>query len=192
VANNKTLVLPLARTTSDHIPCKIQIGTRIPKANIFRFENYWFNHDCCFSQISNAWSIPSRKVNSAHVVSDKLKLLRRILKHWAKSLSNLSALIANCNATLSFFDKLEEHRDLFQQEADFRSIHKLHIQNLLRTQNIYWRQRFTQRLVQFGDENTKFFHAMATERYRRNVISQISDSTGRLVSDHVEKSGLFY
>jgi len=33
---------------------------------------------------------------------------------------------------------------------------------------------------------------MATERYRRNVISQISDSTGRLVSDHGEKSGLFY
>jgi hypothetical protein len=36
----QTLVLPLARITSDHIPRKIQIGTRIPKANIFRFENY--------------------------------------------------------------------------------------------------------------------------------------------------------
>jgi len=35
------------------------------------------------------------------------------------------------------------------------------------------------------------FHARATVRYRRNVISQISDSTGRLVSDHGEKSGLF-
>jgi len=33
---------------------------------------------------------------------------------------------------------------------------------------------------------------MATERHRRNVISQISDSTGRLVSDHGEKSGLFF
>jgi hypothetical protein len=31
------------------------------------------------------------------------------------------------------------------------------IHNLLSMQNTYWRQRFTQRLVQFGNENTKFF-----------------------------------
>ena len=35
-----TLLLPLTRPTSDHIPCKIQIGTNIPKAQVFRFENY--------------------------------------------------------------------------------------------------------------------------------------------------------
>jgi hypothetical protein len=35
-----SLVLPLAKITSDHLPCKVQIGTNIPKANIFRFENY--------------------------------------------------------------------------------------------------------------------------------------------------------
>jgi hypothetical protein len=56
----------------------------------------------------------------------------------------------------------------------------------------YWRQRYTQRVMQFGDENTKFFHVMATERYRSNVISQIMDSTGRTVNNHGEKSALFY
>jgi hypothetical protein len=56
----------------------------------------------------------------------------------------------------------------------------------------YWRQRFTSRLVQFGDENTKFFHAMASERYRFNVISQLMDDTGRMVADHAEKSALFF
>jgi len=33
---------------------------------------------------------------------------------------------------------------------------------LLRLQQIYWRQRYTEKLVKFGDENTKFFHARAT------------------------------
>jgi hypothetical protein len=33
---------------------------------------------------------------------------------------------------------------------------------------------------------------MATERYRKNVICQILDDNGRMVSDHGEKSALFY
>jgi hypothetical protein len=36
-----TEVLPLAKITSDHLPCQIVISTRIPRANIFRFENFW-------------------------------------------------------------------------------------------------------------------------------------------------------
>jgi endonuclease/exonuclease/phosphatase family metal-dependent hydrolase len=55
-----SLVLPLAKITSDHLPCKVQIGTNIPKANIFRFENYWFNHPSCMEQITNAWLAPTR------------------------------------------------------------------------------------------------------------------------------------
>jgi len=35
-----TEALPLAKITSDHLPCQITIGTKIPKANVFRFENY--------------------------------------------------------------------------------------------------------------------------------------------------------
>jgi hypothetical protein len=61
----------------------------------------------------------------------------------------------------------------------------------LRMQNKYWRQRFTQRMTQFGGENTNFFHSMATERFRKNVISQIMDDTGRMVSIHEDKSTLF-
>jgi hypothetical protein len=35
-----TLVLPMAEITSNYIPCRIAIGTSIPEAIIFRFENY--------------------------------------------------------------------------------------------------------------------------------------------------------
>jgi hypothetical protein len=76
----RTMVMPLARITSDHIPCNVQIGTRILETNIFRFENFWFNHPGCFEQISSAWITPVRSSNSAHIISGKFKLLRRILK----------------------------------------------------------------------------------------------------------------
>jgi hypothetical protein len=143
-------------------------------------------------QIANAWAPPVKSINSAHIISAKFKLLRRILKKWSKSLSNLTRLINNCNLTIAFLDKLEEIRCLYPQEAAFRSVIKRHIRNLLAMKTAYWRQRYTQRVMQFGDENTKFFHAMATERYRSNVISQIMDSTGRTVNNHGEKSALFY
>jgi hypothetical protein len=46
--------------------------------------------------------------------------------------------------------------------------------------------------VQFGDENTKFFHAMASKRYRLNVISQLMDDTRRMVADHAAKSAFYF
>jgi hypothetical protein len=183
-----SVVLPLARITSDHLPCRVQIGTNIPMANIFRFENFWLHHPECLEQIKTVWVTPVNVCNSAQAISAKFKLLRRTLKLWSKNLSNLSKLIANCNMTVAFFDRL----DLYPSELKFRDIIKKHVRSLLRMQNQFWKQRFTQRIMQFGDENTKFFHSMATKRYRRNVISQIVDGSGRMVQDHGELSSIFW
>jgi hypothetical protein len=94
--------------------------------------------------------------------------------------------------TIAFLDKVEEFRPLLAYESLFRTIIKTHIKNLLAMKKEYWRQRFTSRLVQFGDDNTKLFHAMASERYRFNVISQLMDDTGRMVADHAAKRALFF
>jgi hypothetical protein len=37
LAYPNTIVLPLARSVSDHTPCKVQVATHIPKATLFRF-----------------------------------------------------------------------------------------------------------------------------------------------------------
>jgi hypothetical protein len=89
-------------------------------------------------------------------------------------------------------DSLEEVRTLHTPERKFRNIIKNHLLKLLKLQQIYWRQRYTKKLVKFGDENTKIFHARATERYRRNYIAKIFTHDGRQVSDHATKAALFY
>jgi hypothetical protein len=43
-----------------------------------------------------------------------------------------------------------------------------------------------------GEENTKFFHAMATERYRRNSIASLVSDDGRQVSNHDEMAGMVW
>jgi endonuclease/exonuclease/phosphatase family metal-dependent hydrolase len=40
-----TSAVALNMEPSDHVPCLINISTRIPKSNIFRFENYWMEHE---------------------------------------------------------------------------------------------------------------------------------------------------
>jgi hypothetical protein len=80
-----SVVLPLARITSDHLPCRVQIGTNIPKANMFRFENFWLHHPECLEQINTVWLTPVNVCNSAHAISAKFKLLRRTLKLWPRT-----------------------------------------------------------------------------------------------------------
>lgn len=129
--------------------------------------------------------------SNAQKVSVKLKRLRSKLKAWDKNKSNLARLIQNCNIVIVFLDDLEDMRGLYLPEQNFRRIIQGHLQDLLKYQQIYWKQRFTTKMMKLGDDNTKFFHAMATENYRRNSIAQVVDVDGRVVTDHEGKAFLF-
>ena len=41
-----------------------------------------------------------------------------------------------------------------------------------------------------GEENTKFFHAMATERFRRSFISSLELPDGHVVTDHDQMAAI--
>ena len=69
-----TMVQPLARITSDHIPCKISIGTSIPRSNIFRFENFWPLLPGFFETVTSCWQKPNQYPEIAQYISFKLKL----------------------------------------------------------------------------------------------------------------------
>jgi hypothetical protein len=77
-----TFVFPLVKPTSDHLPCVISIGTKIPRAKLFRFENYWLQHSGFTDIVKNAWNIPVSFTNSAKRINAKLKNVRRALKIW--------------------------------------------------------------------------------------------------------------
>jgi mannosylglycoprotein endo-beta-mannosidase len=106
------------------------------------------------------------------------------LKRWKVNISEIKLLIQNCNKVIILLDTLEEERPLFRTEFNFRQIVKSHLDDLLRAECSYWKKRCTVRWIKQGEDNTKFFHAMATERYRRNNIAMLKDSQGNEVSDH--------
>lgn len=68
--------------------------------------------------------------------------------------------------------------------------HKL--SSLLRQQHIYWKQRGSIKWETLGDASTKNFHANASIKYRRNLITSLEDSDGNPVTEHNAKAELIW
>ena len=67
-----SMVMSLAKITSNHVPCKITIGTSIPKLNIFRFENFWPQHPGFLEASMAGWSAQVRNPrDSASIIAGK-------------------------------------------------------------------------------------------------------------------------
>jgi hypothetical protein len=108
-----TFLIPLAKPISDHIPCCVQIGTKISKANVFRFENFWMQHPGFMELVQESWSSSTQSNNSTSKIVAKFKNLRRTLKHWSKGINKISNLISRCNDVINTLDKIVEQRALF-------------------------------------------------------------------------------
>jgi hypothetical protein len=89
-------------------------------------------------------------------------------------------------------DDYEEQRPLHITEWNFRSIVKARLHHLLICKRDYWKSRCTARWAKFGNENTSYFHSMATIRYRHDAISSPAREDGSIALDHHEKAGILW
>lgn len=131
-------------------------------------------------------------LSASATLSRKFKRLRYDLKRWSTKLSSLKKLASKCAEVILAFDTLGEIRPLTRPEFNFRKILKLHHEKLLKLHYIYWKQRCTIRYIKVGEENSKFFHAMASERLRRNSISSLQRDDGSTVHDHAQMAGILW
>lgn len=95
----------------DHTPCIIHINTSIPKARIFRFENYWMEHEHFLQMVQHGWSVPVSTDDPAKLIMARFKNLRRVLKAWHAHISSLALLIENIKILIHFLEVIEEFRD---------------------------------------------------------------------------------
>lgn len=142
-SNSWTLSYPntaawaLTTEVSDHVPCLIRISTDVPKGAVFRFENFWMEHEQFMAVVNHGWNLPEPHVDAAKRISAKFKNLRRVLKAWHLQLSNLKTTINNVKLILSFIEFLEDFRDLSVQEWNFRELLSEKLLALLKQQKIY-------------------------------------------------------
>ena len=67
-----TVVTPMAKPSSDHVPCMVNISTDIPKSNIFRFDNFWVDMPGFMECVSTSWKKHTYKVDAAARLAQKL------------------------------------------------------------------------------------------------------------------------
>jgi hypothetical protein len=192
ISYRNTSASSLVMEPSDHVPCIIDISTDIPKGKIFRFEYYWMEHECFLDVVSHVWSLLVDIPDKAKQLSAKFKNLRRVLKAWHSQLSSLKSNISNVKLILNLFDLIEEFRDLSIAEWKFRVLLKEKLSALLTQQQVYWKQRGTIKWVMFGDEGNKFFHANATIKHRRKLITSLQDTSGTECFVHLSKAKLLW
>ena len=95
--------------------------------------------------------------------------------------------ITNVKLCIQLLEILEEFIDLSLHEWNFRVILIDKLVVLLKHQNTYWRQRETIKWTKLGDANTKFFHANATIKHRKNLISHLTTKDNTVLTSHKDK-----
>jgi hypothetical protein len=66
-------VSTLSRDVSDHYPCLISMNTDILKANVFRFENFWFLHEDFMPVMQHGWNLSVVTMDGAKRLMAKFK-----------------------------------------------------------------------------------------------------------------------
>lgn len=132
----------------------IKIGSDIPKASIFSFENYWMEFHGFYGTVRRCWNLNLSLSNSTRDVFARFNCVIQGLKKWSKNLSKLNSIIEACNYVSTLMDGIEYQRPLTLIKNNFKNILKKHILKLLEAKIIYWKNRFKRRDVIFGDENS--------------------------------------
>ncbi|CAN6205967.1 unnamed protein product [Urochloa humidicola] len=179
-----------ARIASDHVPLVATASTRIPRSCCFRFENAWLQRPDFRPMMLSSLAQPSVGPVAKAFVS-RLKHCRRDCRLWAKRLRPMEQLENDSRALLCALDLLEEERPLSNAEAILRQKTSMAIQGINCERLAFWQQRFNIRIAKEWDENSKFFHASASGRRRKNHIHTLEHDE-QSFSSHDAKSEVLH
>lgn len=131
--------------------------------------------------IRDWWNISPFQGCGAFILAKKITSFRARLKHWAKF--EFGSIKLKKLALLHDLEKLEvehESRSLSEDECYLEASKRVEYGRILKQEEVYWKQRARVTWLKEGDENTKFFHAVANGRRNRNFIPWIGSGDTRV------------
>uniref|UniRef100_A0A803PJ09 Reverse transcriptase domain-containing protein n=1 Tax=Cannabis sativa TaxID=3483 RepID=A0A803PJ09_CANSA len=161
-------------SSSDHCPLFLEpkvVQTFVANRK-FKIENAWFKEPVCFEIIRDCWQIAGNAK-----FSDKLLLCADKLSVWGKDVTgNFKLRIRKLKSDLK---SLKSKRDAHSIQR-YSEIKK-ELFKVIDQREAFWKQRSKQIWLKEGDQNSSYFHKMATTRKRQNNIERLKDDQGNWV-----------
>ncbi|KAL0002042.1 hypothetical protein SO802_015823 [Lithocarpus litseifolius] len=163
----------LAESTSDHYILAITDSPPLTsKGNRrFHFEAIWKD---CREVIKDAWKSGTLSTTPEGVASN-LQQCANALASWNQNVvGNIPKKIAEKRRVINSITTEDRQGD---REAEINQLRK-EINDLLDSEETIWRQHSRVHWYREGDRNTKFFHARASERRKKNTILGLWNDDG--------------
>jgi wobble nucleotide-excising tRNase len=121
--------------------------------------------------IKTGWTTGINRRNKWANVKGKLEQCKKTIPVWVRK--NVQAVEGLIKTKTKEFEVLQEGADGHNQEEE-KALRE-EINGLLEQEELKWKQRAKEEWLKSRNRNTKYFHAYATQRRRRNTIDQILD-----------------
>ncbi|KAF5458995.1 hypothetical protein F2P56_022987 [Juglans regia] len=157
------------------------------KERLDRFEASWVKEEGCERLIAEEWGKGDGVFESIDNVHQLLKGCRGSLSNWANF--RRKNRFMEINELSSELKKLQDVEGPHNSE-NIKLLQKK-VGSLLELEDLKWRQRAKCNWYNLGDKNTKFFHACASQRKKKNSIKSVVDSDLKEWVDPVGIVGAF-
>lgn len=146
-----------------------------PGERPFRFEAAWTTHPEYSSVVERAWCGGSMHLKLQQVQQQSVDFNQNVFGHITKRKRILEARIKGIQCSMETVDSasLSILHNKLQRELD----------EVLTQEELLWFQKSREQHALFGGRNTKYFHAQALIRRRRNKIHSLMLPSGEVCSE---------
>ncbi|XP_022841874.1 uncharacterized protein LOC111365549 [Olea europaea var. sylvestris] len=163
-------------TYSDHRPLWIQLqgaSQTLKGPKPFRFESMWIGEKACSDIVLNQWS--DTKSQNLESIMRNISCCSSQLQLWNRSkFGRVQAELNKARTKLSQIQKKDPAT--INTEALRTSAEK--VQTWMDREELMWKQQPRAAWLEQGDQNTRYFHAKASQRRKTNSITKLLDDQG--------------
>lgn len=168
-----SIALPII--SSDHSPIIFHICPKERSGVGFKYEAFWDEHPNCVEVVKRGWGEGVASDSAWDTFIEKSKACKKGLQRWHKGeFKRADGEISKLKGVLNELLNLPDSATRWEQVKEVQN----QIKVLWRREEMYWYQRSRVKWLNWGDRNSKFFHASTIQRRDKNRIVRLRDEEG--------------